>query len=289
MKQQDKFLGQSAYRGRKGIEPCGAKGIYLIDVVNGSKNTVIIENLIERSRLKKAKELGVHRGIVEKEFIYPMVGGRNIDKWGINSHLHMIVPHYSTGDGIYRGVPEKDLKIKHPKTYAWLMYFHDLLLETRIRSGKFYNPKHYPFYRLDNVGLYTFQPYHVIWREQNKSMIACVVSSVTTPELGEKIVVFDSKVLYCSFDNESEAHYLCSIINSPNIARIIESYTIDTQRGVDILNNIKIPQYEQSNPIHANLATASVEAHTAYLDGVDLTEIEKKLDALVDELFDDMR
>lgn len=122
LKNLSKFLGQSQYTGRKGIEPCGAKGIYLVNITRNVGNNIKIENLIERSRLEKAKELGVYPGVVEKDLVYPMVGGRNIDKWGINSYLYMVVPHSSTDQAKYRGIDEKVLKVKYRKTYEWLFY-----------------------------------------------------------------------------------------------------------------------------------------------------------------------
>ena len=70
-----KYIGNSAYkrRARKGIEPCGAKGIYLVDVLshNPQNHTFLIHNLIERSRLQSAKDLGVHTGYVEDSLVYP--------------------------------------------------------------------------------------------------------------------------------------------------------------------------------------------------------------------------
>ena len=204
---------------------------------------------------------------------------------GVNSYLYMLVPHSTTGDSIYRGVPESELKINFPQTYNWLLYFHDLLLETRNRSGKFFDEKQYPFYRLDNVGPYTFQPYRVVWREQNKKMISCVISSLNTVALGNKTIVTDSKVLFCSFDDEKEAHYLCAVINSPTIAKIIESYTIDTQRGVDILKNIKIPKYNESNKIHKRLSKISISAHKAYSVRENTSDFELEIDKLVHRLF----
>ena len=234
------FLGKSPYRARKGIEPCGAKGVYLIKINKRISNNIQIENLIERSRLEKAKKLGVHIGKVEKDFIYPMVGGRNFDKWGLNSHFYMIVPHANTGKGIYRGLDEKELKTKYKKTYEWLFYFKDLLLETRIRSGKFFDPKQYPFYRLDNVGEYTFSKYKLLWKEQSRQMTTAVVSSLDDDFLGEKTIVTDSKVLYVSFDTKEEANYLCAILNSRLIGEIIEAYTIDVQKGVDIVKNMAL-------------------------------------------------
>lgn len=284
----EKYLGESPYRGRKGIEPCGAKGIYLLKINSKTDDGYVeVENIIERSRLKKAKEYGVHPGLIEKKFVYPMVGGRNIDKWGIKSYLYILIPHYDTGDGIYRGVPEHDMKINYPETYSWLDYFRDLLLETRERNAKFFDAKSFPFYRLDNVGPYTFMPYKVVWREQHKKMTACVIGSVEDPYLGKKTIVTDSKVLFCALDNEDEAHYLCAIINSPTISEIIEAYTIETQRGVDILKNIKIPKYDSNNLYHQKLVKLSKIAHAAYRKNKPeiISKCEKLIDRLIDKIF----
>lgn len=283
-----KYLGKSPYKGRKGIEPCGAKGIYLIKINKQVGNDIQIENLIERSRLKKAKELGVYPGIVEKDLVYPMVGGRNIDKWGINSYLYMIVPHNSTGEAKYRGIDENILKTKYKKIYNWLYHFKDLLLETRIRSAKFFDKDQFPFYRLDNVGDYTFMPYKVLWREQSREMTATVVSVITDQFLDNKIVVSDSKVLYVSFDTEMEAHYLCGILNSRIIGDIIEAYTIDTQRGIDIVNNINIPKYDAANDNHIKMAQLSLSAHKNYVGkGIEkLSNIEQEIETLTPKIFE---
>ena len=281
------FLGKSPYRARKGIEPCGAKGVYLIKINKRISNNIQIENLIERSRLEKAKKLGVHIGKVEKDFIYPMVGGRNFDKWGLNSHFYMIVPHANTGKGIYRGLDEKELKTKYKKTYEWLFYFKDLLLETRIRSGKFFDPKQYPFYRLDNVGEYTFSKYKLLWKEQSRQMTTAVVSSLDDDFLGEKTIVTDSKVLYVSFDTKEEANYLCAILNSRLIGEIIEAYTIDVQKGVDIVKNINIPKFNKLNNEHKRLAELSIEAHVLYLKNKkkEINIIETEIEKIVPIIF----
>lgn len=281
----EKYLGKSDYSGRKGIEPCGAKGIYLVDIIEKKDGLVKIKNFIERSRLQEAKDMGVHVGYVEKEYVYPMVGGRNIEKWGINSHIYMVVPHSNTGKSIYSGVPESELKTRFPKTYNWLNYFHDILLKTRITSGKFFNPKTQPFYRLDNVGPYTFQKYHVVWREQNKCMVSCVVSEIESEYLGLKPVVFDSKVLFCPLDDENEAYYLCALLNSQSIANIIDSYTISTNRGIDVLKNIKISKYDSSNANHVKLAELSKQAHENYKNAASNLTIEDEIEKIVKELF----
>lgn len=282
-----KYLGKSPYKGRKGIEPCGAKGVYLIDIKKIIGKNILIENLIERSRLQKAKDLGVFPGEVEKDLVYPMAGGRNIDKWGLNSYLYIVVPHNSTGDSKYRGIEDKILKINYNKTYKWLFYFKDLLLETRIRSGKFFDKDQFPWYRLDNIGDYTFMPYKVLWREQSKEMTATVVSSINDTFLGEKLVLSDSKVLYVSFQTEEEAHYLCGILNSRIIGEIIEAYTIDIQKGVDIVKNINIPKFDKSNNHHIKMSELSKNAHNYYQtkNSNQLNLIENKIEILTPIIF----
>ncbi len=283
----DKFLGVSPYKGRKGIEPCGAKGIYLISVKERRENLLKISNLINRSRLQEAKDLGIHIGFVEDDHIYPMVGGRNIDKWGINSYLYMLVPHYNHGDGIYRGIPSEELQTKYFRTYDWLFYFHDLLRDTRIRSGKFFDIDQFPWYRLDNVGDYTFMPYKVLWQEQAKALNCCVVSSITDDYVINKTVVTDSKVLFVSLASENEAHYLCGVLNSKIVEQIIQGYTINTNRGIDIVKNIRIPKFNPDNLEHINLSNLSLRAHRAYKERNDtlLAHIADEIDSLVSQIF----
>lgn len=289
VKNLNRYFGESVYKGRKGIEPCGAKGIYLVSVNSKHNNKLNISNLIERSRLKEAIELGVHTDFVDEELIYPMIGGRNIDKWGINSYLYMIVPHNSNGDGIYRGIEESVLKTKYSLTYKWLFYFKKLLFETRVRSGKFFDPKQFPWYRLDNVGEYTFMPYKVLWKEQSQEMKCVVVSNISDQYISNKTVVTDSKVLSVSLNDKDEAHYLCAVLNSSDIDAIVQGYTINTNRGIDIVKNINIPKYNKNNNNHKELAALSIDAHEAYIDGkIDkLNDIQKKIDDIVRLVFED--
>lgn len=284
------YLGESVYKknARKGVEPCGAKGVYLVEIKDHIQNKVKIGNLIERSRLPEAKDLGVHVDFVENDFIYPMVGGRNIEKWGVNGHLFILVPHENnTGKKIQNGIAESILKQKYPKTYKWLFYFHDLLLNTRIRSGKFFDKDKHPWYRLDNVGPYTFCKYKVLWQEQAHAMKSCVVSTINHEGLGDKTVLTDSKVLFLSFDSEDEAYYVCGILNSENIEIVIQNYTINTNRGIDIVNNIKIPQYSAMNKQHKEIAQFSKLAHKAYIqkDLACIKECEDKINEIVPKIF----
>ena len=278
------------YRGRKGIEPAGAKGIYVLKKPQRENGLLRIENDITRQRRQDIKNKGVHIGLVEETFIFPMLGGRNISKWKVNSNEFMMVPHST----LYKyGIPEKELSKISPYTYMWLDYYHDELLHSRIQNGKFFNPDRNPFYRLDNVGEYTYAPYKVLWKEQTGSMSAVVVSTYlksiphADPKLftEDKIIVVDSKVLMLDVYNEMEAYYVCGIINAPIITEIVDGYAISTNRGVDVLKYIAIPKYNAANEKHSYIAEISKCIHDKAAKGVEYSTLEKQLSDAVFSLF----
>lgn len=279
------------YRGRKGIEPAGAKGVYILKKPLKVRDGYLqIENDITRQRRQDIKDKGVNVGVVEETYIFPMLGGRNIQKWKIKSNEFMIVPHTS----VYKyGIPENILANIAPDTFMWLNFYHDELLETRIQNGKFFNSETQPFYRLDNVGKYTYSPYKVLWKEQTGSMSAVVVSSyynsVLNPDYNifteDKIIVVDSKVLMLDLQEEMEAYYVCGIINAPNVAKVVDGYAISTNRGVDVLKYIAIPKYDKGNELHQQISIISKQIHKLAAEGNNYQLEEENLSAKVFELF----
>lgn len=255
------------YSGRKGIEPAGAKGIYLLKKpIRCRDGLLLIENCIERQRRADFLKKGIHKDKVEEDYIYPMLGGRNIEKWRVKSNEFIIVPH--TSQHKY-GIPVSELERNAPHTSDWLNYYHDELLASRIQNGKFFNPSTQPYYRLDNVGEYTYSPYKVLWKEQTGSMSAVVVGSyyesIPGADTGlfsdDKIIVVDSKVLMLALDNIDEAYYVCGILNSKDIVDVIDSYAIATNRGVDVLRYLAIPKFDVKNKLHLRIAALSCEIH----------------------------
>ena len=279
------------YRGRKGIEPAGAKGVYILKPPRREISGYLrIENDITRQRREDIIEKGVHPGVIEETYVFPMLGGRNIAKWKVKSNEFMLVPH--TAQHKY-GVPEPELASSAPETYLWLDYYHDELLKTRIQNGKFFNKDINPFYRLDNVGEYTFSPYKVLWKEQAGSMSAVVVSSYYESVPGadktifseDKTIVVDSKVLMLDVYNEAEAYYVCGIINAPDIINVVDGYAVSTNRGVDVLKYIAIPKFNVRNDLHVSIATVSKNIHVLARENLNYGREEIELSKLIHRLF----
>lgn len=249
---------------------------------------------MNRQRRQDVKDKGEQRGRVENTFVYPMLGGRNIAKWKVKSNEYMLVPHSPK----YKyGIPEEVLAKKAPYTYQWLLYFRQELLDTRIKNGKFFNPKTQPFYRLDNVGEYSFSPYKVLWKEQTGSMAAVVVGTYSSsiPDSEDRIfpsrkpIVVDSKVLMLDVYNSWEAYYVCGIMNSPSVIDVVDGYAIATNRGVDVLKYLAIERYDPDNKLHKEISQVSKKIHDVMkkLDAPNskVETLEKKLDELVCRLF----
>ncbi|MFQ7349878.1 MAG: hypothetical protein ACLRN4_08250 [Anaerococcus vaginalis] len=194
-----------------------------------------------------------------------MLGGRNLEKWRIKSNEFIVVPHDK--ENLY-GISEVDLGSNAYRTYYMLEQYRDVLLKTRIQNGKFFNKDTQPFYRLDNVGKYTFSKYKVLWKEQTGSMSAVSISSYyesIKPDLKiftkDKPIVVDSKVLMLDTDTLAESYFVSGILNSKIITNIIDGYAISTNRGIDVLKNIAIPKFDETNPNHLNISNISKSIH----------------------------
>lgn len=286
---------ETSYRGRKGIEPAGAKGVYVLtDVVKQDNNEIIVSGDFSRQRRKDIKDIGPRRVKIEQEFVYPMLGGRNIDKWRVKSYEFILVPHDL--NNLY-GIQVEELARRAPKTLSYLQVYEKPLFDSRVQNGKFFNPEIQPFYRLDNIGTYTYANYKVLWKEQTKNFAAVAVDTFnnTLPKVKDvyfdidRPIVMDSKVLMLECSSMEEAYYVSGVLNSPIISSIIDGYAISTNRGIDVLKNIKIPQFDNTNTLHVKISKISADLHSIAQNHISetdrISQAENSLDPLILSLF----
>ena len=85
-----------------------------------------------------------------------------------------------------------------------------------------------------------------------------------------------------------EAYYVCGIINSPCVIKVIDGYAISTNRGVDVLKNVAIPKYNSGNSIHRKIATISKRIHDVMKESrgkANIESLESSLDKETHKLF----
>lgn len=268
-----KLIGESGYQARLGVH-CWLVGVYWIEVLKKlPNNLVLISNLTENVK----KDVDNIQAVIEADLIHPLIRGRDIDRWHAESSAYFLIPQDPNRPD--KGFPEKRLSTRYPKTYSYLTHFHEAL---SARSGyiKFLEPQGEPFYALYDIGIYTFAPYKVVWMRISNT-IKAAVSSNTFPDNG---------VTFVSFENKTEAHYFCSMLNSSIFSFAVSSFSVagtGTWGSPHILRHIKIPSFDSNNRTHLGLATLSKKAHKIVSEGdlVNITNIETKIDHLAAQLW----
>jgi|ECHhosMinimDraft_1075155.scaffolds.fasta_scaffold00475_3 type II restriction/modification system DNA methylase subunit YeeA len=293
------LTGTSYYQAHEGVN-VGLNQVYYIQVKGKTQDgKLIITNQPETGQKKEVKQI---EAIIESDFVYPLVRGRDIKKWYIEfEDRYIIIPHDSK---TAKPFPEIGWKIKLPLTYQ---YLHGYKNELENRSIHKLWGKGNPFYSVYDIGTYTFAPYKVVWKNiageiRGKAEFSCaVISDIEDKFLGKKIIIPNVKLMLVSLQSEDEAYYLCGILNSTFVRTIVASYVIETGISTHILDTVKPPKYDPNNDLHKKIAELSKKAHELakciyakkkpeYCLGIDaqneLRKIEKELDLTVAQLFE---
>ena len=266
-------VGESAYKARAG-SCTWLNGVYWGSVVRAkAKDLVTFSNLNEIGKT----DVDGKEAEIEAELVYPLLRGREVGRWISHRTYFIIVPQDLKQPS--KGIPLKEMLYKFPKCLDYFEHFKTALAN---RSGykKYLTPIGEPFYALYNVGPYTFSPYKVVWKEQSSGFQCAVVSSING-----KVIVPDHKLMLVPFENETESHYVCALLNSTISRFIVQSYTISTQQSTHILENIKIPKYDAKNELHQGLTRLSKQCHEKVAIGIDVKDLEDQIDQLAAELW----
>ena len=135
-----------------------------------------------------------------------------------------------------------------------------------------------------DVGDYTFAPWKVVW-----TRIAQIFAAVVNEQDGKPVIPQETITLV-SCKSELEAHYIAALVNSAPFQFAASSYSQEggkSMGSMHVLENIRIPKYDPTDPVHQALAEASKDAHEAAAHGGEarLREIEERVDTLAGELW----
>ncbi|MCL6613067.1 MAG: N-6 DNA methylase [Firmicutes bacterium] len=282
-----KVLGQSDYQARAGA--CTwANSIYWVEILaQRPDGLVVVRNVTEGAR-RDVEPVTVE---LEPDLLYPLLRGRDVRRWQAEPSLYILMMQDSK---TRRGIDEAIVQHRWPKTWVYLKRFEKPL---RARSGfkRYFTRKDNrgqivetgPFYSIFNIGDYTFAPWKVVWREQATWFTVGVVGP-----LDGRPVIPDHKLMLVDCATEDEAYYLGGTLNSSPVSFTVWCYAISIQQTTHILNNVRIPHYDPSHPIHQRLADLSRQAHRlapAAYGGEEeaqrqLQRVEEEIDEAVAEL-----
>jgi len=273
--------GENVYKARRGAstEPYGVFWLKINQVMSDGK--VMVDNLFEKG---KWKIMQVKDEVLESELIYPAVSGGDIDRWKATPIEYVLIVQDPKER---RGYSEEIMKLKYIRTYSYLLKFKEALLN-RAAYKKYHADSNNPFYSQYNVADYSFMPYKVVWKRMANDIIAAVISQYKTP-YGYKTVIPADTTSFIAINNEIEAHYICSIINSAPVRDFIKSYS-SAGRGFgapSVMEHVAIPDFDLHNEIHKKLATISTNCHKYKVEGNDaaILKLEEENNELVRKLF----
>lgn len=271
-----RMASQSAYTAHKGIDTCGANGVYWVDVVGQRPpNSLVVCNQPDVGR----KALASVQAAVEADAVYPMLRGRDVQPWHASPGSWLLVPQ--DPDDPKHGMPEDRMLVAFPQLHAFLSNFRDFLA-ARVGYRKYLAAAGEPWYSLYDIKDYTFAPHKVVWREQS-ALLTCAVIN----ELEGKPVVPDHKLILVSCDSAAEAHYICACLQSAPARYLVRSYSIETQISTHILQRIPVERYSAAQALHRDLASCSLRAHRFVQQGRtdEVAAVEAEIDQLAAQLW----
>jgi len=272
--------GENAYQARLGarVEPYGVFWLEIKQVL--SNGNLIVRNLAERGK-RKIQQVSE---TIESDLVFPAVSGADIKRWCAEPKIFILMSQDPQKREPY---PEHQMKSKWPRTYGYLTRFKDILLSRGSKTVRQFAERT-AFYAMYGIGPYTVARYKVVWKRMAGDILAAVIFQYKT-QFGYKTVISTDTTSLFATDNESEAHYLCAIINSLPVREFIKSFS-SAGRGFgapSVMNHVGIPKFDPKNELHQKLAKTSKTLHELKTKGKeeDIDQLEKENDNLAKELF----
>ncbi len=270
-----KVLGLSEYKAHEGVNTGGANAVYWVEkVMERPEGLVVVRNLTEGAKIKVDEVTEP----LEPDLLYPLLRGRDVRRWQAEPSALILMVQ----DPVKRrGIDEKELQTRYPRTYGYLKRFERVLRERASRGVSDMLKKGAPFYTMFAVGDYTFAPWKVVWREVAHTLDAAVAA----PQ-GRKPGVPDHTLILVECGSRQEAHYLCGALNSTPARLAVQAYIV-LHPDPHILERVRIPRFDPQNAVHRRLAELSEQAHQAARRGDEATlrGIEAEIDQQAAQLW----
>jgi hypothetical protein len=276
-----RIQGENAYKSRLGarVEPYGVFWIEIREIL--SNGNLIVRNMVERGkrRIKQVEER------VEPDLVYPAVRGADIERWGAKPGICVLMVQDPERSEPYS---EKRMKRDWPHTYNYLTRFKQVLLSRGSRTVRELAERT-AFYAMFGIGRYTVARYKVVWKRMASDLVAAVIGQDKT-KFGWKIVIPTDTTSLFATQKESEAHYLCAILNSLPVRKFIKSYS-SAGRGFgapSVMEHVGIPKFDPKDESHIRLSGLSKALHRLRAEGkeTEIGKLEDEVNTAVWELFE---
>lgn len=259
---------------REGVNTRGANGIFYVERQESNEPVnskfAVVCNLPSVGRKRVAQETGK----VEEEMLYPLLAGRDVQRWVARPHMTILLPHSPAKPT--DPIPENSMYKYNRSTLKFLGKFEgELRARRKFRN---FDPSSGAYYGLYNVGTYTFKPFKVVWREIASDFIVAPVFPLKNATGNQRVVVPNHKLMIVPVESKHEALYLAAMLNSTVSRYTVLSYTITTQISTHVLEHIGVPQFDPSNEDHSAIVEIAESAVIAAEQGSGLEKVDNDID-----------
>jgi len=228
---------------------------------------------------EKIKERWPWRGIrlkgrIESNFVYVTLLGGDIVNFGYIELRPIILPIISMSTS-YRLIDVGDLR---DLGYTGIASWFEEAQKIWEKRGTERSKKNFPrlIGSIDHLGSLTNQNprtrFIVLYNTGGTNLVACVIDKRSIPEiclgnsrLRPQNFIAEKKTMFYEANDELEVHYLCSILNSDCINKMIKPLQTRGLFGErDIVRRpfmLPIPKFNLNNPTHLRLAELSKICH----------------------------
>ena len=275
-----KAIGPSVLVAQEGINTRGANGVFYVNILDEKDNLVLVENMSEEGR----RDTEQKQFWVEQELVYPLLRGKDVERWSSAPSNYIVVPVNPTTGETYL---DSDLRVRFPNAWRFLLHFKDELND-RTHYGEPISKSGTPFYTLFQVNKKAFAPYKVVWKEisgeiSGKGDFAATVVGQTRMGIDSvrKPPLADHKLMMIPFDSEDEAYFTAAVLNSSVSRLIVASYTIETSISTHVLKHVRVPEYDNTKGNMRTLANLAKQLHKK----PDAVSVSHEIDTRVAEMF----
>jgi SAM-dependent methyltransferase len=272
-----KLLGVSSFRAYEGANTGGANGVYWVELLSQRPDGLVVIGNVTEGTKRRVEEV---QAAVEFDLIFPLIRERDVRRWSAGSSMYIVMVQDPSKRIGYR---ENYVSSNYPKLFAYLKRFEEQLRERSAFTRYFSNSD--PFYSMFNIGEYTFAPLKVVWSRFDSQMSASVVT-----EKDNKPLIPQEAVTLVPCSSLDEAHFICAVLNSSPYNFTVQSYSMKGGKSFgtpSIIKNVRIPDFDSTDPNHLQLSSFSQQAHAAAAadDQTALPAIETEIDRLAAQLW----
>lgn len=213
---------------------------------------VAVQSLKRSNDKQPWKDLPALEGVVESEFIRPVLLGESILPFRVARTFEAVLPRDTTG---LMDAQSDRLDAYEGLAARWRQA-ETVWLENR--SSERLTLLEQLNYQSKLEHQYPLQPERIVY---NRSGMHLTAARITSARL-----IVDYTLYWATAASTTEAQYLCAILNSAKItelARPLMSYGKDERDFAKHIWQLPIPLYDPDNDLHAALATRGAELETA--------------------------